>query len=84
VELFKTQRQKVPALKAAIEDLKAGRLEAGWEKLEHHGVIKEFIDGGELRERAVEQHLETLRAGKTLMISPRHDEARKVAATVRQ
>ena len=28
VELLQTQRQKVPALKAAIEDLKAGRLQA--------------------------------------------------------
>jgi ATP-dependent exoDNAse (exonuclease V) alpha subunit len=84
VELLRTQRQKVPALKAAIEDLKAGRLQAGWEKLEHYGVIKEVTDNVELRERAVEQHLEALRTGKTsLMISPRHDEARKVAAVVR-
>jgi hypothetical protein len=84
VELTQTQRQKVPALKAAIEDLKAGRLQAGWEKLEHHGVIKEVTDSVELRERAVEQHLQALRAGKTsLMISPRHDEARKAAAVVR-
>ena len=58
VELLQTQRQKVPALKAAIEDLKAGRLQAGWEKLEHFGVIKEVIDEVELRQRAVEQHLE--------------------------
>jgi hypothetical protein len=79
VELLQTQRQKVPALKAAIEDLKAGRLQAGWEKLEHFGVIKEVIDEVELRQRAVEQHLEALRVGKTsLMISPRHEEARKV------
>jgi ATP-dependent exoDNAse (exonuclease V) alpha subunit len=85
VQLLQTQRQKVPALKAAIEDLKAGRLENGWEKLERHGVIKEFTDGVELRERAVEQHIKALRAGKTsLMISPRHEEARKVAAVVRQ
>jgi hypothetical protein len=85
VELLQTQRQKVPALKAAIEDLKAGRLQAGWEKLEHYGVIKEVTDGLELRQRAVEQHLEALRIGKTsLMISPRHEEARKVAAVVRQ
>jgi hypothetical protein len=84
VELLQTQRQKVPALKAAIEDLKAGRLENGWEKLERHGVIKEVTDGEALRERAVEQHLAALRAGKTsLMITPRHDEARKVAAVVR-
>jgi hypothetical protein len=46
----------VPALKAAIEDLKAGRLQEGWEKLEHYGVIIEVIDDVELRERAVEQH----------------------------
>ena len=84
VELLQTQRQKVPALKAAIEDLKAGRLESGWEKLERHGVIKEVTDDEALRERAVEQHLAALRAGKTsLMITPRHDEARKVAAVVR-
>jgi hypothetical protein len=85
VELLQTQRQKVPALKAAIEDLKAGRLQAGWEKLEHFGVIKEVVDEVELLQRAVEQHLEALRAGKTsLMISPRHEEGRKVAAVVRQ
>jgi hypothetical protein len=85
VQLLQTQRQKVPALKAAIEDLKAGRLQAGWEKLEQHGVIKEVTDGVQLREKAVEQHLCALRDGKTsLMISTRHDEARKVAAVVRQ
>ena len=85
VELLQTQRQKAPTLKAAIEDLKAGRLQAGWEKLEHHGVIKEVTDSEALRERAVEQHLKALRAGKTsLMISPRHEEARKVASVVRE
>jgi len=85
VELLQTQRQKVRALKAAIEDLKAGRLQAGWGKLEHYGVIKEVTDGVELRKRAVVQHLGAFRAGKTsLMISPRHEEARKVAAIVRQ
>ena len=74
VELLQTQRQRAPALKAAIEDLKAGRLENGWDKLERHGVIKEVTDGEALRRRAVEQHLEALRAGKTsLMIAPRHD-----------
>src|SRR5271163_5185329 len=54
VELVQTQRQKVPALKAAIEDLKAGRLQAGWEKLEVHGVIQEVTDVEALRQRAVE------------------------------
>jgi conjugative relaxase-like TrwC/TraI family protein len=85
VELLQTQRQKVPALKAAIEDLRADRLRAGWDKLERHGVIKEVMDGEALRERAVEQHLKALRSGKTsLMISPRHEEARKIATIVRQ
>jgi hypothetical protein len=75
----------VPALKAAIEDLKADRLQAGWEKLERHWVIKEVTDIAVLRERAVEQHLKALQSGKTsLMISPRHEEARKVAAIVRR
>jgi AAA domain len=85
VELLQTQRQKVPALKAAIEDLKQGRLESAWQKLDQHGVIKELTDAAELRKRAVEQHLAGLRAGKTsLMICPRHEEARKVATIVRQ
>jgi ATP-dependent exoDNAse (exonuclease V) alpha subunit len=84
-KLLQTQRQKVSALKAAIEDLKAGRLENGWTKLEKHGVIKEFTNAAELRNRAVEQHLAGLRAGRmSLMICPRHEEARKVAAVVRQ
>jgi hypothetical protein len=52
VELLQTHRQKVPALKAAIEDLKAGRLQAGWGKLEHYGVIKEVTDGVELRKKS--------------------------------
>ena len=85
VELLQTQRQKVPALKAALEDLKQGRLESAWQKLDQHGVIKELRDAAELRKRAVEQHLEGIRTGKTsLMICPRHEEARKVAAIVRQ
>jgi hypothetical protein len=51
----------------------------------HFGVIKEVVDDVELHQRAVEQHLEALRTGKTsLLISPRHEEARKVAALVRQ
>ncbi len=59
--------------------------QAGWEKLEHDGVIKRVTDGVKLRERAVGQHLEALWAGKTaLLIFPRHEEARKVAAVVRQ
>jgi hypothetical protein len=66
--------KRAPALKAAIEDLKAGRLENGWDKLEAHGVIKEVTAGEALRRRAVDEHLEALRAGKTsLMIAPRHD-----------
>ena len=52
-----SRRPMLPALKAAIEDLKADRLQAGWNKLERHGVVKEVIDGETLRERAVEQHL---------------------------
>jgi hypothetical protein len=43
VELLQTQRQKVPALKAAIEDLKGDRLQAGRQKLERYGVIEEVI-----------------------------------------
>ena len=54
----------MPALKAAIEDLKADRLRAGWDKLERHGVIKEVMDGEALRERAGEQHLKALRPAK--------------------
>ena len=71
VELLQTQRQKVPALKAAIEDLKADRLQAGWEKLERHGVIKEVTDVEARRQRAVEQHLKALRSGKACALGDR-------------
>jgi tRNA A37 threonylcarbamoyladenosine biosynthesis protein TsaE len=50
VELLQTQRQKAPALKAAIEDLKAGRLQAGWEKLE-----QQSDQGGHRRRRTAEK-----------------------------
>jgi hypothetical protein len=48
-------------------------------------TLASVTDGVKLRERAVEQHLDALGAGKTsLMISPRHEEGRRVAAVVRQ
>jgi hypothetical protein len=43
VEWLQTQRQKVPALKAAIEDLKAGRLRAGWEKLSQCRTVEQVV-----------------------------------------
>ena len=52
VELLQTQRQKVPALKAAIEDLKAGRLQARLGEAGAHGVIKEVTDDVELRRKS--------------------------------
>jgi hypothetical protein len=84
-KFFHRDSRPIGGLSDPQEDLKAGRLQAAWEKLEQHRVVKEVTDSEALRERAVEQHLKALRAGKTsLMISPRHEEARKVASVVRE
>jgi hypothetical protein len=75
----------VPYLKETVLDLKAHRRKEGYERLDAHGDIIEIEDPFELREAAVELHLEAARAGHiAILASPIHAEAREAAAIVRE
>jgi hypothetical protein len=85
VRLTETFRPQVPYLKETVLDLKAHRRKEGYERLDAHGDIIEIEDPFELREAAVELHLEAARAGHiAILASPVHAEAREAAAIVRE
>jgi conjugative relaxase-like TrwC/TraI family protein len=84
VELTETYRAKVEYLRNTVLDLKAGRREEGYDRLDQHGDIREVQDLGELRQAAVQEHLQAVRAGHlALLASPVHAEARAAASIVR-
>jgi hypothetical protein len=75
----------VPYLKETVLDLKAHRRKEGYERLDAYGDLIEIEDPFELREAAVELHLEAARAGHiAILASPVHAEAREAAAIVRE
>jgi ATP-dependent exoDNAse (exonuclease V) alpha subunit len=85
VHLTKTYRAQVQYLKDTVVDLKAGRREEGYARLDLHGDIREVQDLHELRQQAVDTHLEAIRAGHLgILASPIHAEARAAAAIVRE
>jgi conjugative relaxase-like TrwC/TraI family protein len=84
VELTETYRAQVQYLKDTVLDLKAGRQEEGYARLDEHGDIREVQDLDELRQQAVETHLDAVRVGHlAILASPIHSEARQVASIVR-
>jgi hypothetical protein len=71
-------------LKDAVLDLKTGRREEGFARLDQHGDIREVQDLDELRQQAIEMHLDAVRAGHlAILASPVHSEARQAASIVR-
>src|SRR5262249_51148066 len=80
-----TYRAQVQYLKDTVVDLKAGRREEAFARLEQHGDIREVQDLDELRQQAVDTHLEAVRAaeGVAILISPIHSEARVTATLIR-
>jgi ATP-dependent exoDNAse (exonuclease V) alpha subunit len=84
-QLTETYRAQVQYLKDTVLDLKAGRREEGYTRLEEHGDIREIQDLDELRQQAVDAHLEAVRAGHlAILASPVHAEARAAAQIVRE
>jgi hypothetical protein len=66
-------------------DLSAGRTEAGFDKLDKFGAIREMEDRQGRLEAIAQAHLAAIREGKSsLIVSPTHGEARAVAGVVRQ
>src|SRR6516164_8712922 len=85
VQLTETYRAQVQYLKDTVLDLKAGRREEGYARLEEHGDIREVQDLDELRQQAVDTHLEAVRVGHlAILASPIHAEARAAAQIVRE
>jgi ATP-dependent exoDNAse (exonuclease V) alpha subunit len=85
VQLTETYRAQVQYLKDTVLDLKAGRREEGYARLEEHGDIREIQDLHKLRQEAVDTHLEAVRAGHlAILASPVHAEARAAAQIVRE
>jgi hypothetical protein len=85
VQLTKTYRAQAQYLKDTVLDLKAGRREEGYRRLEEHDDIHEIQDLDELRQQAVDAHLDAVRAGHlAILASPVHAEARAAAAIVRE
>jgi conjugative relaxase-like TrwC/TraI family protein len=87
VQLTETFRAQVQYLKETVMDLKAGgdRRAIGYARLDKHGDIREVISQQEMRQQAVDAHLEAVRAGYlAILASPIHAEAREVTAIVRE
>ena len=84
VELTRSRRAQVAWIREAVEDLKAGRRDEGFARLDEAGAIYQAPDPRALRKEAVEAHLSTLKAGKSsLLIAPLHRDLRKLAEEVR-
>ena len=83
--LTKIHRQRIPELRAAIEDLSKGRTTEGFDKLDKFGAIQEIPDDAGRLSAIAEKQIEALKAQRsTLIIAPTHRECRAIAGAVRQ
>jgi hypothetical protein len=83
--LTKIHRQRIPELRAAIEDLSKGRTREGFDKLDKFGAIQEIADSADRLAAIAEKHIEALEAQRsTLIIAPTHGECRAIAGAVRK
>src|ERR1700745_1735190 len=84
-ELTKIHRQRIPELRAAVEDLSKGRTEEGFDKLDRFGAIQEIADAADRLAVIAEKHIEALEAQRSsLIIAPTHSECRAIAGAVRK
>src|SRR5206468_9755821 len=83
--LNKIFRQQLPPLRAATEDLSQGKTEEGFDKLDEFGVIRE-IERTDERIRAIcDLYIGALKEKQSsLIVTPTHGEARRIAAAVRK
>ncbi|MBV8417856.1 MAG: AAA family ATPase [Verrucomicrobia bacterium] len=83
--LTKIFRQKIPALRDAIQELACGNTEKGFDKLDEFGVIQEVKDQAERLEAIAQKHVESIKEKKiSLVVAPTHGECRQLAKAVRQ
>jgi conjugative relaxase-like TrwC/TraI family protein len=83
--LTKIHRQRIPELRAAIEDLSKGRTTEGFDKLDKFGAIQEIPDDAGRLSAIAEKQIEALKAQRSsLIIAPTHCECRAIAGAVRR
>lgn len=81
-EIREIQRQK-DQYKAAVKDLSEGRTEAGFNRLDRLGWIREVSDEDRYSALA-SSYVESLRAGKSaLVVSPTHSEGDRITEEIR-
>ena len=84
-ELTKIHRQRIPELRAPIEDLSKDRTGEGFDKLDKFGAIQEIADAADRLAAIAEKHIEALEAQRSsLIIAPTHGECRSIAGAVRK
>jgi ATP-dependent exoDNAse (exonuclease V) alpha subunit len=84
-ELTKIHRQRIPELRAAIEDLSKVRTTEGFDKLDKFGAIQEIPDDTDRLAAIAEKQIEALKAQRSsLIIAPTHGECRAIAGAVRK
>ena len=83
--LTKIFRQRIPALRDAIQELSRGETEKGFDKLDEFGVIREIEDETGRLAAITEKHIEAIKERKSsLIVTPTHSECGQIAKAVRQ
>jgi hypothetical protein len=83
--LTKIFRQKIPALRDAIQELARGNTKRGFDKLDAFGAIQEVEDQVKRLEAIAQKHVEAVKEKKSsLVVAPTHGECRQIANAVRQ
>ncbi|HTD15910.1 MAG TPA: AAA family ATPase [Chthoniobacterales bacterium] len=83
--LTKIFRQKVPALRDAIQELARGNTEKGFDKLDEFGAIEEVEDQAKRLEAIAQRYVAAIKEKKSsLVVAPTHGECRQIAKAVRQ
>lgn len=83
-EVSKIHRQKDELYRSAVQDLSAGDVQTGFEKLDGMGSIKN-IDPMKPHDQLVDDYLKAVKDGKTtLVISPTHAQGDAVTDALRQ
>jgi hypothetical protein len=83
--LTKIFRQRIPALRDAIQELSRGETEKGFDKLDEFGVIQEIEDEATRLAGIAELQVTAIKEKKSsLIVAPTHGECRQIAKAMRQ
>jgi conjugative relaxase-like TrwC/TraI family protein len=83
--LTKIFRQRIPALRDAIQELSRGETEKGFDKLDEFGVIQEVEEEAGRLAAIAKKHIQAVKEKRSsLIVVPTHGECRLIAKAVRQ